>query len=321
MSSMNGLSTGLAYLPTWLTCGGPDALDATMCGWVKANGWRSAGLAWPADGSPKLVIMARAEASDRPPHAPVEVADVATQLTGGATTVVWQIPSSAGRLYALITPPGRQPGVIWADRAATEPWTEIDRNFLRLSARLIERSPALAEHVGPIVETDRLQHRLSDAAVIAGRMAHDFDNILTGIIGFADLTVPLVPAGSQPAKFVSEISKVGQRGIHFTQQLHQLSRSAQTRPMPGSVAQAIAKEEARLRPTLTATQSILAHAAQTLPPVAMEAGPLQTVIGHLIQNAVEATPATGPVVVDAGGRVESLRRARVPGSGRPRGPH
>jgi signal transduction histidine kinase len=299
MNPSSGLAAGLAFLPTWLSSGGPDALDTTLCGWVKANGWRSAGLAWPADGAPKLVIMARAEASDRPPHAPVEIQDVATSLAGGSTTVVWQIPSSAGRLYALITPPGRQPGVIWADRAATEPWTDVDRSFLRLSARLIERSPALAEHVGPIVETDRLQHRLGDAAVIAGRMAHDFDNILTGIIGFADLTVPLVPAGSQPAKFVAEISKVGQRGIQFTQQLHQLSRSSQTRPMPGSVSQALAKEEARLRPLLGPTHSILTHAAQTLPPVAMEAGPLETVVGHLLQNAVEATPAAGPVVVNA----------------------
>ena len=300
MSMNSGLSTGLAYLQAWLSdSADPQSLDQLLCGWVKANGWRSAGLAWPNEGAPELVVMARAEASDRPPHAPIEVPDVARSLAGGSTTVVWQIPSSAGRLYTVISPPGRQSGVIWADRGPAEPWTDVDRNYLRHSARLIERSAALGHHVGPIVQTDRLQHRLADAAVIAGRMAHDFDNILTGIIGFSDLTIPLVPAGSQQARFIAEIGKVGQRGIQFTQQLHQLSRSAQIRPLPGSISAALAKEDARLRPQMLPSQTILAHAPNSLPAVAMESGPLQTVVGHLLQNAIEATPATGPVVVNA----------------------
>lgn len=296
----SGLSTGLAYLQAWLSDSAePESLDQLLCGWVKANGWRSAGLAWPTEGTPELVVMARAEASDRPPHAPIEVPDVARSLAGGSTTVVWQIPSSAGRLYTVISPPGRQPGVVWADRGPAEPWTDLDRNYIRHSARLIERSAALGHHVGPIVQTDRLQHRLADAAVIAGRMAHDFDNILTGIIGFSDLTIPLVPAGSQQARFIAEIGKVGQRGIQFTQQLHQLSRSAQIRPLPGSISAALAKEDARLRPQMLPSQTILTHAPNSLPAVAMESGPLQTVVGHLLQNAIEATPATGPVVVNA----------------------
>jgi signal transduction histidine kinase len=300
MSMTSGLSTGLAYLQAWLSdSADADSLDQLLCGWVKANGWRSAGLAWPTEGTPELVVMARAEASDRPPHAPIEVPDVARSLAGGSTTVIWQIPSSAGRLYTVISPPGRQPGVIWADRGPTEPWTEVDRSYLRHSARLIERSAALGHHVGPIVQTDRLQHRLADAAVIAGRMAHDFDNILTGIIGFSDLTIPLVPPGSQQARFIAEIGKVGQRGIQFTQQLHQLSRSAQVRPLPGSISAAVAKEDARLRPQMLPTQTILTHTPNSLPAVAMESGPLQTVVGHLLQNAIEATPATGPVVVNA----------------------
>ena len=79
-------------------------------------------------------------------------------------------------------------------------------------------------------------------------MAHDFDNILTGIIGFSDLTLPLLPAGLAGRRSSSPRSrKVGQRGIQFTQQLHQLSRSGQVKPNPASVAAAVAKEEARLQ--------------------------------------------------------------------------
>ena len=164
-------------------------------------------------------------------------------------------------------------------------------------ARLIERSPALFAQLGSAIDQERLNQRLADAAVIAGRMAHDFDNILTGIIGFADLSVPLVPAGSQPAKFIGEISKVGHRGIHFTQQLHQLSRSAQTKPQPGSVTSVLHKEEARLKPTMAAGVQVLYSLPPSLNAVAMDAGPLGTVLGHVLENAVDATPANGRIVI------------------------
>jgi signal transduction histidine kinase len=299
MTNLSGLSTGLAFLPSWLSdTAEPNAMDKLMSAWVKANGWRSAGFAWPCGPEPTVVIMARAEASDRPPYPPGEIAEVARSLEGGTSTVVWQVPSSAGRLYTLVSPAGHPPGIIWIDRGPSEPWTDLDRSYLTASARLIEKSHAITQLVGSVVDHERLQQRLNDAAVIAGRMAHDFDNILTGIIGFADLTVPMVQAGSQQAKFIGEISKVGQRGIQFTQQLHQLSRSGQVKPMPGSVPTAIIKEEARLRPVMPVSCSVLSHAPATLPAVAMEMGPLQIVIGHLMQNAVEATPSTGPVIVN-----------------------
>jgi len=130
-------------------------------------------------------------------------------------------------------------------------------------------------------------------------MAHDFDNILTGIMGFADLAGPMLPVGSQPAGFIAEISKVGQRGIQFTQQLHQLSRGGQVKPTPGSVPAAVAKEEARIRPALPTGVRLTKDLPPTLPAVAIETGPLQTVLGHLIANAAEACPPGGLVSVAA----------------------
>jgi signal transduction histidine kinase len=164
---------------------------------------------------------------------------------------------------------------------------------------LIERSPALAAHVGPQIDPERLQQRLADASVIAGRMAHDFDNILTGIIGFADLSVPQLQPGSQVQKFVTEIAKVGQRGIQFTQQLHQLSRSGNGKPLAGSVSVAVAKEETRLRSLLAPGSQLFSAIPANLVHVGIENGPLGVVLGHLIENAVEATPSGGRIVVTA----------------------
>jgi signal transduction histidine kinase len=170
---------------------------------------------------------------------------------------------------------------------------------LKLAARLIERSAALGAKIGPGVDPERLQQRLGDASIIAGRMAHDFDNVLTGIMGFADLSLPLVPAGSQAAKYVAEIAKVGQRGIVFTQQLHQLSRSGQTKPQPGNVAAALAKEDLRLRGAMPAGMKVKVDVPAGLAAVAMEAASLQTVLGHVLENAVEACSAHSVIRVSA----------------------
>ena len=291
MTTPGGISTGLAFLPTWLSeAREGQTLEANVAAWAEASGWQHAGLIWPIDGPAVVTISS----SDAPP---TELADVLKSLLAGRTTVVWQLPGSSGRLYALLSPSGRSTGVVWVERSSSEPWTDIDRNYLTLSAKLIERSPLLAGKIGAILDSERLQQRLSDASAIAGRMAHDFDNILTGIIGFSDLTMPLLTPGSQPAKFVNEISKVGHRGIVFTQQLHQLSRSGQTKPQPGSVVDAVAKEEIRQRPSLNASIQFAVQFPTNLPAVAMEAGPLQALVGHLIENAIESSAGAQAVSV------------------------
>ncbi|OWK46437.1 ATP-binding protein [Fimbriiglobus ruber] len=300
MTTPGGLAAGLAFLPVWLNdAKDSNALDTLLSAWVRASGWRAAGMVWPVDTNPGVQLIARPDGIERLAQIPPELPEVMKSLRTGSITVVWAVPGTSGRLYTLITPHGREPGVIWAERGPGEPWTEAERNYVKLAARLIERSPALAVHIGPVVDPERLQQRLTDASVIAGRMAHDFDNILTGIIGFADLSVPLLPAGSQQAKFVGEISKVGHRGIAFTQQLHQLNRSGQPRPQPASVAAAVAREEARIRTMVQSGVQVVSAIPSQLSAVAIDASPLGVVVGHLLDNAAEATPAHGRIIVSA----------------------
>jgi signal transduction histidine kinase len=299
MSQVGGLSTGMAFLPTWLGTIDAGTIESALPAWVSASGWLGAGLVWPIDGPVKTCLTANAERTLATEPPPAELPNIAPTLLGGANTLVWQVPGTSGRLYARLAPSGHPVGAIWAERSARDPWTEADRNYLALAARLIERSAHLARAIGPILEPAMLEQRLKDASVIAGRMAHDFDNILTGIMGFTDLAQPLAPAGSQLARFLTEINSVGARGIVFTQQLHQLSRSSQVKPLPGSIATAVAKEAARLLAAHPNGARVESRVPQNLASAAMEAGPLGTVLGHVIENAVHASPPGATVVVTA----------------------
>jgi signal transduction histidine kinase len=298
MSPPGSLTAALNFLPNWWQeSSDPVAFDALLAGWSRACGWKACGFAWAGEGEPVVRAVQGGPAADA--ATPPEVPDALRRLKHGETTVFYSLPNSAGRVFAAVQPVGRTPGVLWAEKPTGQPWADAERAYVALTARTVERSPALSGVIGPVIDPDRLYQRLGDAAVIAGRLAHDFDNLLQGIIGFSDLTLPLVPPGTQAASFIAEIGKVGQRGIHFTQQLHHLSRSGQVKPTPGAVPLAVAKEETRLKPIMPMGVRVEKDFAPNLPAVALEAGPLQTVLGHLLENAVEACPQGGVVRVSA----------------------
>lgn len=298
MSQPGTLAAALAFVPNWWQeTADPFALDSLLTGWAKACGWRACGIVLPlVEGTP-LAKTVQAGVLDTTP--PLEVPDALRRIRGGEGTVLYSAPGSAGRLFAGVQPLGRAMGLIWAERPSGQPWSDAEREYLALCARTAERSPAVAVHIGAVLDPDRLSQRLADASVIAGRMAHDFDNILTGIIGFSDLTQPMLPPGSQAAAFVAEIAKVGQRGIQFTQQLHQLSRSGQAKPNPASVSAAVAKEEIRLKPQMNPNLRVEKDLPASLAAVALEGGPLQVVVGHLLENAIEACSQGGVIRIAA----------------------
>ena len=76
---------------------------------------------------------------------------------------------------------------------------------------------------------------LEQAAKVTSRMAHDFGNLLTGVLGFAELTLPLLPPNTPQHNYMSELLRVVQQGMTFTQQMHQFSRSGQKHPRPLAV--------------------------------------------------------------------------------------
>lgn len=299
MAKAGSLAAALEFLPQWWKgTTDPAALDRLLIEGAAAAGWSACGFVWPGDESePFIRTVSGGRLLDQP--APPETPDAFRRIRSGEPTATYSVPGATGRVFTKVQPAGRVLGLVWAELPPGRPWDETERALLVATARAMELSPAVAAAIGPVLDPDRLYQRLGDAAVIAGRMAHDFDNILTGIIGFSDLALPLLAPGSQPARFVAEIGKVGQRGTAFTQLLHQLSRSGQVKPNPASVVAALAKEELRVRSQVGNGVKFERNVPGQLPAVAIEAGPLQVVLGHVLENAAEACPTGGVVQVAA----------------------
>ncbi len=307
MAPAGTIAAALAFVPEWWQETTDAAAVAELFArWRIACGYSGCGVSLPGSSGPvQLWVTDQAARSEAPPETP----DALTRLQSGETCVVYPVAGGSSRYFAPVAVAGRGLGVVWAERPDTA-WDEFQRSYLILTAQVLERAAALTPWLGPVPDPHRLQQRLSDAAIIAGRMAHDFDNILTGIIGFSDLTLPLLPGGSPAVNYVTEIAKVGQRGIQFTQQLHQLSRSGQVKGTPGSVALALSREENRLRPQIPAGLTIDKDIPPQLPMPAMDTALLQIVLGHILENAVEACPSGGRILCQARLQTISATEAR-----------
>ena len=143
-----------------------------------------------------------------------------------------------------------------------------------------------------------LAQRLEDMARVAGRVAHDFDNILTGVLGFTELTQTAVPAG--PAhRHLAELYRVGQQGVELTKRLHLLSRAAGAKPVAMPLAGILADAERRRRKRLPEKVALEVQPALGLPPVMIDAEAIRSALDELLANAVEACADGGKVVVSA----------------------
>jgi signal transduction histidine kinase len=135
---------------------------------------------------------------------------------------------------------------------------------------------------------NRLCQRVADAAALAGRLAHDFDNLLMGILGFAELAQSETAAGSPAREYVSELYKVARRGVVITQQMHDLSRVGRTAPLPSSFSDVWKTSSATVLNAAATKPNLTVELDDELPQVALSAEELGLVLRHILANAVES---------------------------------
>lgn len=241
---------------------------AMLSDFCVAFGLRSAGVRWPSDGAAVLL-------SETTPT-----------------------PEPAFRAPIPVT--GQPSGTLWADGSIG------NEEFLRLAANVLGHSPVFRKLLGPAGDQARVAQRLEDAAKVAGRVAHDLDNVFQGVMGFASLALETLHAGSPAHSNIQEVETSGRHGLKFCGQLHQLSRGGNARPLPAAVSGALTREIERLTPLFPKVR-FESDVTPNLPAVAFEGGGLQTLFGMLLENAAEACSKEGTVKVS--GRLVELASA------------
>jgi PAS domain S-box-containing protein len=150
-------------------------------------------------------------------------------------------------------------------------------------------------------ELTRMLHqaqKMEAVGRLAGGVAHDFNNILTVILGCADLLTDDVEENTAAHTELEELKNAGERARELTRQLLTFSRGQAAAPELLAVNDVVARMEKMIRRLLGEDISLTLRFGDALPEVLMDRTQLGQVILNLVVNARDAMPAGGTLTIE-----------------------
>jgi two-component system cell cycle sensor histidine kinase/response regulator CckA len=128
---------------------------------------------------------------------------------------------------------------------------------------------------------------------LAGGVAHDFNNILTAIIGHCDLMLMRHTPGDSDYDDIQQIKSNSNRAAGLTRQLLAFSRQQTLRPQVLQLPDVVSEVSHLLKRLLGETVELVVKHGRNLGPVRADPGQLEQVIVNLAVNARDAIAAGG----------------------------
>ncbi len=148
------------------------------------------------------------------------------------------------------------------------------------------------------VEAQLLHAQKMEAiGTLAGGMAHDFNNILTVIAGYASLLAMHLESGSREAGMAGEISASVDRASEMTRSLLAFSRKEPLKMMPEDLNRTISALEKTLRRLIREDIDFRCALTEDPTPVIADKGQLEQVLINLVVNARDAMPHGGTLSI------------------------
>ena len=128
---------------------------------------------------------------------------------------------------------------------------------------------------------------------LAGGVAHDFNNILTAIIGHCDLMLMRHTPGDSDYDDIQQIKSNSNRAAGLTRQLLAFSRQQTLRPQVLQLPDVVSEVSHLLKRLLGETVELVVKHGRNLGPIRADPGQLEQVIVNLSVNARDAMAAKG----------------------------
>ncbi len=133
---------------------------------------------------------------------------------------------------------------------------------------------------------------------LAGGVAHDFNNILTGILGYAEMLERVLPEGHEGKGYASEILSGGERAADLTGQQLAFARKQVIEPRVIQPNDVIARSENMLRHLIGEDIDLDFAPGESLSNVRADPSQLDQVLVNLAVNARDAMPKGGRMLVE-----------------------
>jgi two-component system, cell cycle sensor histidine kinase and response regulator CckA len=175
---------------------------------------------------------------------------------------------------------------------------QADRNRLTLEKKLVE------------------SQRLEALGVLAGGVAHDFNNILTGILGHTEFAASTLPADHPARAHLVTAAAGATRAGALTRQLLAYAGKGQFLSRPISLNELIHQNADLLRMTVSKKVEVRLELGEDIPPITADESQLQQVVMNLVINGGEAIgDATGVVTLKTSARDIGADEAQISSPG------
>ncbi len=143
----------------------------------------------------------------------------------------------------------------------------------------------------------RQAHKMEAVGRLAGGVAHDFNNVLTAIFGYADLLLDQIPSDDPRHEDVQEIRKAAERAAALTRQLLAFSRKQMIQPRVLNLNDVVGSLHPLLARLVGEDITVGIDRTEDLWSVQADPGQIEQILMNLAANARDAMPEGGRLTI------------------------
>ncbi|MBL4620932.1 MAG: PAS domain-containing protein [Immundisolibacteraceae bacterium] len=134
---------------------------------------------------------------------------------------------------------------------------------------------------------------------LTGGIAHDYNNMLAIINGYAELLTLQFSSGSQGSNYVDEILRAGRRGAQLTNKLLGFASRQPGKVAPQDLNHLLERNHDLLTETITRRIKLKLDLAESVWPVQIDESEFEDALINLVINASQAMPEGGTLTVSS----------------------
>lgn len=143
----------------------------------------------------------------------------------------------------------------------------------------------------------RRSQKMETIGLLAGGVAHDFNNVLTAILGNAEVAFSHIQSPEIVKTHLSQISRASNHAASLTHKLLTLTKKTVHLPTTVDVNTILRDMEGMLQPLFSPNMSLQINYCTRIPNVYMDSKDLESMLLNLILNAKDAISSDGSVEI------------------------
>ena len=180
-----------------------------------------------------------------------------------------------------------------------------------------KRTGKASEQVLRAEAHQREGQKLQVVGQMTGRVAHDFNNLMTVITGYSEMLLSTLDPTSPMRSQIENIRKAASNASQLTQQLLAFTRKTPATPKIVNLNQVLNDMEALIRPMLGDRVNLVLHRGQDVANIHVPSAQLEQIVMGLVNNARDAIAGSGDIIISTSNAVLDGEFERTHAGARP----